>query len=631
MRYLTTVTSIASLVVVLTCSGSAIAQQEQAESTKTFEPKRAMDFFAGSWRGKGIQGSYRYTGRESAEWDLHHNIMSHRTEFFGRDFANTLLVIRRWDPVEKKIAEHQFASWNVYRRADYEILPHGEWFQLVGSCTQTGENGERSTINILTVHDENHYTWTIVPKLDSPGAPFFENYSREGVEAREDETDRTGEYLAQAIQVLEDKSNADPEEVSELRWALAQYLMRSRKHIKAVKVLEKTIELQAKQPSPDEDAIETSRDAILRVCRNFAFTTCLDGESSEEDLRLALKMANRAKDLAPDDPNFLLHALVLYRLAETKDAQEAIRKSLSQEGTGIAGFLLLAMIEHQAGNVDLAQASYTLGAELASKFPPGNAAAWKQMARDALGDPAPISRLDKETRLALYQSVLDAYPKFSNAYQLRGRYFGSLGQWDQALADYHQAAELLPTFFRAREAEAAITIRHGTAEQKNDICRKLIDEWQDAANENPRMDVVLMCSLCPEADIDRQNLLQIADEVLASIPTRMFLQLAKGMALYRLGRYNEAATTISIEGSDDPKNLITAQAFLAMTHEQLGHHGKAKQLLNQAKATAKAQLDKPDGPPLPYQDRPVAWCMVHTALDEATQLIDGSAEEGESE
>jgi hypothetical protein len=97
----------AGLAVILFNFASGLTAQEEAPPK--FTPKQAMDFFAGDWRGIGQMGSSEYSARETAEWDLHHNIMSHRLEFFGGKSGNTLALVRWWDPLKKKVTEHQFA------------------------------------------------------------------------------------------------------------------------------------------------------------------------------------------------------------------------------------------------------------------------------------------------------------------------------------------------------------------------------------------------------------------------------------------------------------------------------------------------------------------------------------------
>ncbi|WP_182869618.1 hypothetical protein [Stieleria mannarensis] len=280
-----------------------------------------MDYFAGNWRGVGKQGTYQYTGRETAEWDLHHTILTHRNEFFGANFANTLLMVRMLDPGDQAtIRENQFASWGVTRTAQYDVIPYGEWFQLVGTCTQIGKNGTRRTINVVTVHDQNHYTFAVVPMQDAPGTPLRESYSREGVAPYEMSADQTGEYLQAAIDFFESHPEADHTKLVDLKGSHSRWLLQQKRYLESVEVLESLQKALTDQTSIDENAIEKTTDAILSVCRDCAYNACMDTETPEEDLRVALNLARKASELSPEDPRIWLQAFVHYRLADHQAA-----------------------------------------------------------------------------------------------------------------------------------------------------------------------------------------------------------------------------------------------------------------------------------------------------------------------
>lgn len=615
-----------SLVVLAACftdAGIAVGQDERAQPSPQFSAKQAMDYFAGDWRGTGTTGSFEYSGRERAEWDLHHSIMSHRTEFFGRGFAQTLMVIRRWDPQEQVIAEHQFGSWGIFREGQYNVVRHGDWFQLVGLCRQTSANGKRTSVNVITVHDANHYTWAAVPQLGLSGNPMCEDYAREGVEPRSDTANRTDDYLREAIQIQEEAGSVDAQAIGDLKTALARFLIHEKRHSEAVEVLEDAQALQNTLPTPDASAVELVSDTILRTCRDGAYETCMDKHASAEDLHVALQLAQKAASLAPDDRRTWLQAFAHYRLGEHAAAQKSMHQSMSSDVMWPGSLLLAAMIEKKSGNGELANALFVLGVELASKFPGGEVEKWKAMASAALGDPPALDKMDSAQRLTVYETVMKGHPQLAETYRLRGRFYGSLGEWAKARADYSHAAELLPTVWRYREAEAGVTLHVGTPQEQDAVCRKFFEEWAESDQQIARMDMVLMCSLCASANIDRQRLTEIADEVLARIEPRAFLTVAKGMSLYRLGRYPEVLDEISLEGTVHFKVRLLGQIFLAMAHMQMGAEAKARELLQRTRADVARQIATPRGAPLVIQDRPVVWCMIHTALQEAEQLING--------
>ena len=98
------------------------------------------------------------------------------------------------------------------------------------------------------------------------------------------------------------------------------------------------------------------------------------------------------------------------------------------------------------------------------------------------------------------------------------------------------------------------------------------------------------------------------------------------MALYRLGRFEKALDTFPDAESEftNSKDALLSLLFRAMTHCQLGDAYTCRKLLEQSREGIETQKASPEGPVLPHQDRPVVWCMVHTALREAEGLIAAS-------
>jgi hypothetical protein len=118
---------------------------------------------------------------------------------------------------------------------------------------------------------------------------------------------------------------------------------------------------------------------------------------------------------------------------------------------------------------------------------------------------------------------------------------------------------------------------------------------------------------------------QEAEQALSSNKNNPFFRLGKGMAAYRCGRYEEALGLLPESGFVNVKDQLLALLFRAMTRQKLGDAYTARKLLNQAQHEIKKQIPDPAGPLLRYQDRPVVWCMVQTALGEAEALIAPSA------
>lgn len=357
----------------------------QEKSSPEFTPKQAMNFFTGEWHGVGRFGNYEYQVRSKAEWDLHHTVTSHRIEFFSDGFAHTLAMTRWWDPQERKIVEHQFGSWGIYRKGEYELVPHGDWFHLVGTSEQTDEHNKRTHINIVTVHDDHHFTWTNIPSLGLDGNPATEHYSRPGVSAREDSRIGTADNLKEAISFLQNKPGFDTNELLVLKKALANLLLQQNQPVEAIAVVDGVLAKQKELLSAGHRDVASTTREITEACRIFAYGSCMDTQASEDRLEAALNVAKYAAKLMPDDQRIWLQAFAHHRLDDNTAAQQAMRESLSKDFAFANMLLLAAMIEQKAGDKEMAQVCYAMAMDFVEKWPTGGPKEWMNMAREAVG------------------------------------------------------------------------------------------------------------------------------------------------------------------------------------------------------------------------------------------------------
>ena len=230
--------------------------------------------------------------------------------------------------------------------------------------------------------------------------------------------------------------------------------------------------------------------------------------------------------------------------------------------------------------------------------------------------------------MELYSRLIEEKPELARLYYCRGSHYGRMGDWGRAKADYARASELNPRDFHSAEASTAVTLYDGTPEEQRASVKQFHDAWHGQSSRG----VVVLCSLLHKTDIDPREIDRIADDALATkSKTDFYSKLAKGMALCRLGDYEEALAVLPQGKAKNPKDELLAVLFRAMAHHHLGDTYTCRKLLELAREGATEHIDSPEGPLLPYQDRPVVWCMVHTVLREAESLIDpvGDSEETE--
>lgn len=371
---------------------------------------------------------------------------------------------------------------------------------------------------------------------------------------------------------------------------------------------------------------------IVQLCRERAWTISLNNEATPEDRSRASVLAQRAMDLQPNQGYRWLVAFAQIRDGKNDEARATIKESLSRGNESWIGqWLIAAMIEYQNGNLEAARDWCSAACDWMAKGPN----TWEPNVRlraevkELLELPAewPPGDWTAKDRLMLYDNLLTVNPSVGQLHHFRGSCYASLSKWEEALQDYDSAVRLEPEVWRHAEAQAAVRLNSVDVPEQTEVCRKLFDSFLASPNANTRMDVVLLCSLAKSADVNRAALNDMADGVLAQLASRPFLQLAKAMALYRLGRYDEAWKALPDENAEhtNPKDELLAALFRAMTCHQLGQRERAATLFADARALISEKLASPDGPSLPYQDRPVVWCMLQIALKEAALISsDGS-------
>jgi tetratricopeptide (TPR) repeat protein len=198
----------------------------------------------------------------------------------------------------------------------------------------------------------------------------------------------------------------------------------------------------------------------------------------------------------------------------------------------------------------------------------------------------------------------------------------SLGQWQEASADCRQAIELDVMRRHSWEALGAFALHTGRIAEFEAVAKDFLGKFRNDPDAFLRMDIAVLCSLAADSKLDRQVISQLADEAHLDNPTNSFLRLGKGMAAFRCGYYEDALSLLPESGFDNPKDSLLANVFLAMARYKLGDAYTARKLLEQARQAVETQVPTPTGPPLPYQDRPLVWCMVQIALHEAEGLIE---------
>jgi WD40 repeat protein/tetratricopeptide (TPR) repeat protein len=166
-------------------------------------------------------------------------------------------------------------------------------------------------------------------------------------------------------------------------------------------------------------------------------------------------------------------------------------------------------------------------------------------------------------------------------YQERGDVRAMLGQWEGAVADLARAADLEPADPWPAYLHALALRRANQDAACRVACRRLLERY--GATESPykaRL-VVWACALVPDAGVDPQQVLRLAERLLPGATLYNF-QLALAAARLRAGRPEAAVTVLEAAvkaGPGTPEGWL----LLALAHQRLGHAGEAGSSLEKAK------------------------------------------------
>jgi serine/threonine protein kinase/pimeloyl-ACP methyl ester carboxylesterase/tetratricopeptide (TPR) repeat protein len=435
------------------------------------------------------------------------------------------------------------------------------------------------------------------------------------------------EKYAEVVSMLSEEKGPEHRDTLVNRRRLGMAICAQERLAEGMTVLEECLKSQlAAFGKEDEDTRATALELAGVYGGSAGRLAGLQGRSDEE-YRRAVAFARRGIEISELVPleskgyRRVWLALAQYRLAEWSQCLSAIQESLAKDHPHYRKFLILAMCQWKLGHEQSARDWYTVACECIEKYSFG-ADTLRSEAAALLG--LPIEWPPKDWKpmdsAAVYTRLIAEQPDLGWLYRCRAAHWGRLGEWERAAEDAEAALARPDSDWRDAEALASFVLY-----ARPDDADKVLDGiWKRHAqdrNPNARMDLVVMSSLSRSANLDRNQLNEVADGVLEELESRAFLELGKGMALYRLGRFEEALERLPQSELGGPKNEIVAILFRAMAHYQLRDYYTSARLLEQARQQVTKQLPSPDGPMLRHQDTPVIWCMIHTAFREAESLM----------
>ena len=198
------------------------------------------------------------------------------------------------------------------------------------------------------------------------------------------------------------------------------------------------------------------------------------------------------------------------------------------------------------------------------------------------------------TALVHLDRLIAAEPSFWPHHADRGNILARLGRYREAAADFARAIDLGGNHWwlgwRLGLAHLAVGDIEGYRRARKTVLAR------DGRSESPYLfgHADFTGSLAPGGVDDPAQLVALAERACAIAPRSDFYQAFLVAALYRAGRYEDAIRRADQAKAEGVERLWTAWPFLAMAHARLGHHEKARELLDKSEARANSMpLDGP--------------------------------------
>jgi serine/threonine protein kinase/Tfp pilus assembly protein PilF len=183
-------------------------------------------------------------------------------------------------------------------------------------------------------------------------------------------------------------------------------------------------------------------------------------------------------------------------------------------------------------------------------------------------------------------------PERSKALQARGHFYGALGEWEKATADFAKAIELgSEDVWGAWYPLAVLHLHAQRTKEYRDLCEQLLKRFGQSEQHR----VVIICKLAPDAVVDLSRPVQIAAKLVARQPQNAEYLGLLGAALYRQGDLEAAADKLEAGIRQGPQQVGVPwrKLVLAMAYHRLGRHAEAKQLFQEVTQWMDKNAKKP--------------------------------------
>lgn len=419
----------------------------------------------------------------------------------------------------------------------------------------------------------------------------------------------------------------------QVRLLLASSLRKQKRNHEAYALLVETLTEQRKRLGDDHADIQDTLQAFGDLVINLTWARAVKTDLPKEDYAEATTIAKEASSLAIPHGKWSL-ALLQLRQGEENCLESIAQSLLDERDTWLGQFSILSMALAQNGKHQLARDAYAIVCDRGAKQP----SLWEpiQIVHDQAGamleqnTKRTLEEMSREKLFSAYSRLIDAYPGVARLHAWRANHLQCLNRFGEAEFDLHKATEMSPANWRFGEALATVRILMAEGEEQTKVCKDLMNacfvtkQYGTLSGGGAGMDVILLCSVAKDANLDRVKLLGDAEDILKTTPSRPFLELGRGMALYRVGRYEDSLDAFpgaEVTGTSG-KDRGLPMFFRAMAFHQLGEKRAAKAQLKDAEKYFDSLFAGESIIRMRYQDEGTHYCLLSLALKEARTLLE---------
>jgi tetratricopeptide (TPR) repeat protein len=198
-----------------------------------------------------------------------------------------------------------------------------------------------------------------------------------------------------------------------------------------------------------------------------------------------------------------------------------------------------------------------------------------------------LSRQGKwDEAIAEYREVIRFKSHALWGYYNLGDMLADREEWEKASAEFLKATECKGANGNTWYKRGMLCLGGGDRDAYRKVCADMLQRFGRADDPDSGYWLAWTCALAPDAVADASRPVQLAEKAVAKEPKNLAYRRTLGAALYRAGRFDEAAKQLTEASTLDPNDPRTAMAytwfFLALAHHRLGHADEARRWLDKA-------------------------------------------------